>query len=793
MKKYLLLTLLILVISLPVSAQNIVADTASMMVNIKEIMVLSSQTLNDIEKPVVMTAVSAKEIKFKLSNKEFPEILNYTPSIYASKMGGGYGDSRITLRGFGSENISTLINGVPINGMENGAVYWSNWAGIADVAHRIQVQRGIGISKLGLYSVGGTINIVTNGADTKRGGWVSYDMGNDGYQKMGFSVSTGQTSNGWALSLMGMNTSGDGYVDGTNFECWSYFGNLSKRFNDRHSLSFTFLGAYQWHNRRSNKHFIADYDSKGIRMNSSYGYINGEIVSSYSGYNEYHKPQLSLNHFWKVGRKASITTSLYASMSTGGGRKVSGVDANRIQYNYKDGRPIYDKEGNMVSNLRPDGLIDYEPLMNDNRDSKTGSKAVFATGTNSHNWFGGLSTFNQPLGERFNLSAGIDVRYYKGYHFDRIENLLGGSYYTDNSLAWREKDRKLYVGDKINFDYYSEILWLGAFSQLEYNSEHIQTFISATATNHKYKRVDDGRYGAYGDQEKYPVSGRMSSWRDFVPVSVKAGFNYRFTENHRAFVNGGYITKAPVMETIYVDNTYLANPENEKITSFELGYTYSTEKVRAQVNGYITNWKDKSTAKNIGSWNGPRACIPNLDALHRGIEVEASYAPISSLRFDGFVTVGDWRWKKDVYFALVNDKGEVTGEYNAYIKDLKVGNAPQTSAYLSATWECMDGFRVGADFNYYADHYADFSAIDRVKKDDRAQSWKLPDYSTVDLNMSYEFQFHKLSLTFFGNVNNLFNKKHITDALDGVTHKREDALVWYGFGTTWSTGIRLKF
>ena len=76
-----------------------------------------------------------------MGNQEFPEVLNTTPSVYATKSGGGFGDSKINIRGFAQENIAVMINGVPVNDMENGAVYWSNWAGLSDVTSAMQVQR----------------------------------------------------------------------------------------------------------------------------------------------------------------------------------------------------------------------------------------------------------------------------------------------------------------------------------------------------------------------------------------------------------------------------------------------------------------------------------------------------------------------------------------------------------------------------------------------------------------------------------------------------------------------------
>jgi len=92
--------------------------------------------------PVAATTISAKYIQENLGNQEFPEILRNTPSVYVTKEGGGFGDSRINVRGFEQNNIAVMVNGVPVNDMESGWVYWSNWSGLADVTNKMQIQRG---------------------------------------------------------------------------------------------------------------------------------------------------------------------------------------------------------------------------------------------------------------------------------------------------------------------------------------------------------------------------------------------------------------------------------------------------------------------------------------------------------------------------------------------------------------------------------------------------------------------------------------------------------------------------
>jgi hypothetical protein len=78
--------------------------------------------------------------------------------------------------------------------MENGWVYWSNWQGLTDVASGIQIQRGLGASRLAVPSVGGTVSIFTKAAEIEKGGIVSQTLGNDGFSKttVGYNPTTGR-------------------------------------------------------------------------------------------------------------------------------------------------------------------------------------------------------------------------------------------------------------------------------------------------------------------------------------------------------------------------------------------------------------------------------------------------------------------------------------------------------------------------------------------------------------------------------------------------------------------------
>jgi len=212
------------------------------------------------ETPVAVSAISVSEITLKTGNLEFPEIMNKTPGVYATKQGGGYGDSRISLRGFDQRNTSFLINGQPVNDMENGWVYWSNWQGLTDVASGIQIQRGLGASRLAVPSVGGTVSIFTKAAQKSEGGKVLQMVGNDGYIKTGVSYNTGKNEKGWASSFLLSRWQGDGYIYNTSGEGYTYFAAVGYApEGSAHELNFSFLGAGQWHHQRDVWVSIRDY------------------------------------------------------------------------------------------------------------------------------------------------------------------------------------------------------------------------------------------------------------------------------------------------------------------------------------------------------------------------------------------------------------------------------------------------------------------------------------------------------------------------------------------------------
>ncbi len=122
--------------------------------------------------PVAFSNIEKSQIRVQLGSRDLPLVLNVAPSTYSTTQGGGAGDARINVRGFSQRNTAVMINGVPVNDMENGWVYWSNWDGLGDAATSIQLQRGLSAVNLATPSIGGTLNVITDPSSMRPG--VSY-------------------------------------------------------------------------------------------------------------------------------------------------------------------------------------------------------------------------------------------------------------------------------------------------------------------------------------------------------------------------------------------------------------------------------------------------------------------------------------------------------------------------------------------------------------------------------------------------------------------------------------------
>ena len=791
--------------------------------------------------PVAVTKISLQKIAEELGSRDLPMLLNGTAGVYATTQGGGDGDARINVRGFDQRNVGVMIDGVPVNDMENGAVYWSNWFGLDAITAQMQVQRGLGATKIAMPSIGGTINIITQGIGNKKGGSFKQEYGTGNLLRTNFSYNTGMTKKGWGLTVSTSYKQTDGWVYGTPSQGFFGYLKLSKKIKS-HLITLSGFAAPQEHGQRSYNQAVQYWDKDaarelgtsidtninlfdmGVRYNQHWGYRtnNGKKELLNERLNFYSKPQLTLKDFWKVNEKLSISNLAYVSIGRGGGTSIFNSSSLLRDSNNLINWDLMEQE-NKVNSLFGTPNIDtqYHP-------TEIKSSQILLASINNHFWVGYLGQFNYELSKEFEFSGGIDFRYYEGRHYQVVHDLLGGDYYVDNANKNASSPMKR-VGDKIaknsfNADRSGLVQWTGAFGQMAYTGDKLSFFVNVTGILNGYKGIDyfqkrvleigdtTLRIGA-GDTVQYQGNTYTSSseglkndqtdWKFLPGYTFKGGVAYRVFENASAYVNLGYLNRTPQFSNVIDNNTnaFFGILTNELILALEGGFNYADKKFGINLNGYATNWKNKPFPYGVAvpDPNDPtefiRVNINGMDAIHLGGELDIAYNISKKLSAEFMVSYGNWYWNSDKT-VLIPQYDSLLVTFDA--KGVHVGDAAQTALSASIRYEPFKNFYVKVQSQYFDRYYSNFDPFTLQGANAGRESWVMPSYFLLNLFAGYKFPLKTTMLIASGSITNLLNTKYISDATNNANDSYDNfdaqsATVMFGGGLRFNVSLGIQF
>jgi outer membrane receptor protein involved in Fe transport len=745
--------------------------------------------------PVAVSTIKAAEIQKKVGTQDVTMTLVNTPSIYVAGQAGGFGDSRISVRGFDQTNTAFLLNGQPINGMEDGRMYWSNWSGVNDIASAIQIQRGLGASKLAISSVGGTMNFVTKTTDKQEGGYFYAGTANDSYLKTTVSYNTGMNDNGWGTSVMLSHWQGNGYNNGTRGQGQTYFISFGYKPNDNHNFNFLITGAPQWHDQNFTKS-ISTYLDQGFKYNNNFGFYQGEYLTERRNF--YHKPVLNLNWDYTISDDTSLSTVLYASFGRGGG---TGNRGNRER--------------------TADGLIDYDAIYANNAATGGGGNFgndayITRSSMNLHSWFGVVSNLETKISDKVTWNVGTDLRTYYGTHFRQVENFHGLTSWTEdrslrdgtdnrvgpnvsvtatenmNANPWAATFKTMSEDQRIDYDNSERISYGGLFTQLEYADETVSAFFQGSVSNQSHQRFD-----RYDYQEEFEDSEKINNFG----YNVKAGLGFKLSENSNYYFNTGYYSRQPYHDNIFNQYTNAANPssQNEKIFGLEMGYNYRSEKFSANVNLYSTSWRDRVDGFTDVDPNTGVVTITQTtgqNQYHMGVEVDFIANITDNFRLKGFTSIGDWKYKGELTTLVFDeDRNQIGAQSTVDVDGINVGDAAQFTAGLGFDYSILDNLSIDADYRFYDNLFANVSPTQG--------QLQLPSYNITDAGISYTFNLkNDKSLDFRANVNNVFDARYISELSSANQATSTSTLYrgidvsnrgYFGLGRTWNASVRYNF
>ena len=894
--------------------EEISFELTAITIQMSELEVLASRAGDNT--PVAYTDIGKEELQLRLGSRDIPLAMNMIPSVYATGQGGGAGDARINVRGFNQRNVAIMINGVPVNDMENGWVYWSNWDGVADATSSIQMQKGLSAQNLATPSIGGSMNVITDPSSQERRGLFKQEIGAYGFLKTTLSAHSGLLMDDkLALSATVVKKTGTGYVAGTWTDAWAYYFGASYNLSDQHRFEFYALGAPQRHGQNLYRQNIAAYDTEfakeqteswgydqsalaendgefmeltedangagyGRSFNQNYASINSEsqaildaaggqhfeMYSEFNGVdrhesgglnereNFFHKPQVALNHYFKINDNMRLSSSFYWSGGMGGGTGTYGTittfdangktDAGTAESNsykfYYGPSPWYrDWDALIAINSAPAGMA-YAYKKTFDRGEKE-SIGILRNSNNRQSTIGLISKLNYDISDNLKTQVGVDWRTAQVYHVKTIRDLLGGEYFVNTDSEFDAAGTQKGLGNPIDYNFTNNVDWLGFFGQAQYTSGALSAYGMAGLTTVKYTHWNHFKMASNYDYSY--VSEKDGSSADWVegggnagelyieadPISTsqfKGGVMYslgdalsfmsffpvlgKVYENLDVWANFGLIDKAPIFDQVIQDwdAKMSTEPKNENFTAYEFGMNFSSNDgtMASKLNFYNTSWSDRVTTKYIVNPDDDDDIVylTGINQVHSGIELELAAQVHSMVRLDVGVGMGNWTFTDDATGTYRDDEEEVS--YNYALKDLKVGDMPQINLLTGVTISPVDGAKIQAIYRYYAQNVADWDPTSREYSEgeyvDRGSNWVAPNYGVLDLHASYKLpmELGPAKPELYLHVFNLLDETYIQDATDNSSynswdknHTADDAEVFFGLPMSFNIGVSFNF
>ena len=694
-------------------------------------------------------------------------LLQASRDIYLRTAAFEFSSSFFRIRGLDSENGKVLINGIEMNKLYNGRPQWSNWGGLNDVLRNQEFSNGLRASDYTFGGILGSTNINVRPSEQRTGTRISYASSNRSYvHRVMATHSTGLSEDGWAFTVAASRREGrEGFVDGTMYNATSFFGSVEKKFNDKHSLSFTSITAL---NRRgkSAPQTQEVFDLRGIQYNSYWGSQNGKIRNS--RIKEVSEPILMLNHYWDINENTSLNTNV--SYQTGkignsridnNGTKVDGdaVDGEGNPYiinlgasnpdpTYYQKLPSYGlRQGysniyEIQQNFINDGQLDWNSLYNANANANNNgnSSYVLYEDRNDDTQFTINTILNKDLSDNFKINARVQYTQLTSKNFAEIIDLLGGTGYLDaDSFAdtFDEKQNNLlnplYIagaGDrfKYNFDLHSNVV--DGFLQGQFKFNKVDFYLATTISNTSHQR--DGLYqnGGFPDNS-YGKSEELN----FTNYGAKGGMTYKISGRHILDINAGYLTKAPNLRNSFSNsrenNNTVENLTSEKVLSADASYIFRGPFLQAKLTGYYTKIQDATEisfffADGIGGDNTAfvQEILSGIDKKHFGAEfgVEAQVTPIIKLKAAGNLGQYTYDNNPNLYLTTENntrslDAGFIDGRKDfgvSNLKNYKLAAGPQTAYSVGFEYRDPDYWFVSATANFFDNVYVDIAPLTRT-------------------------------------------------------------------------------
>ena len=683
----------------------------SKVIELQDVQVVSTRAIR--RTPMAYTNMDREQVQQLNKGKDIPYLLSMTPSVtMSSDAGTGIGYTGLHIRGTDPTRINVTANGIPINDAESSNVFWSNMPDFASSAEDIQIQRGVGTSTNGAGAFGATVNMQTERIGMQP--FVGIDLTGGSYytHKETVRFGTGLIDGHWGLQGRLSNISSKGYLDRASADMGSYFLQAGY-FGDNTVVKFvTFNGKEETYHAWN---YASKYEQElyGRTFNSCGLYYDehGNMKYYEDQKDFYHQQHYQLLWDQRVDSQWKISTGLHYTKGTGYyeqykyDTKLSKFGLNAADFFNPDGGEI----------KRTD-LINQKWMDND--------------------FYGIVASANYDNREGLTMNIGGGWNRYDGDHFGRylwIKNYMGnpaGKEYYRNDAR------------KIDGNIYGKVHWefakgLSAFADLQYRHVSLRM---------------DGPTDEWDGSEQ--LTYNIHSHYDFF--NPKAGLFYDINPNIKAYASVAVAHKEPTRND-YEENMN-ADLKAERLTDYELGVKYSSERLTAGANIYYMDYKNQFVLTGEINDIGEMVSANSGRSYRFGIELEAAYKPVDWFRWDANATFSRNRNKN--WEAAGVEEGSWSSIGTVSLGETPIAFSPETIFNNIFTF-MHKGFRASLRSQFIGEQYMSNTGFKSFHVYEYDDNYNITGEKTVGMTLKSNFVTH-LDLSYTTKALSRFGIKEAT-------------------------------
>jgi len=806
-----------------------------------------------LEKPDNLIALTDADLSDEENVSISSGLLQATKDVFLNRAAFDFGQAFFRVRGYGSEQGEVIINGLSMNKFFDGRPQWNNWGGLNDVTRNQEFSHGLQASEFTFGGVLGATNIDTRPSLFRCGLRLSSSVSNRTYTgRLMTTYNSGKQTNGISYSFSGSRRwAKEGYIHGTLYDSYSFFGALEYQINTRNSVAITSIVAS---NRRGRSSAITQevYNLVGRKYNPYWGTQDRETRNSRE--RKIAEPILLLNHFYEA-KKLNVTTGVSYQFGTNARSRLGYYNAPNPDPTYYKYLPSFYINSSIGANFIGANLATESflktPQLNWNtvytaNEANKGKAAYVLSNDVIKNKKLTISTIgNLKIKENFKIDFGLTYKQLVSSNFAEIKDLLGADFYEDIDVFSTTLNNVLgnnfkLKGEKFGYNYIINATEFNAFSQLKVNYKKWNTFLAASYSNTNYQRD-----GLYRNERFLEDSYGKSNAQNFSNYGFKSGFTYKINGRHWITTHGAVISKSPTLQNTFINprenNQIVPNIKSQQIATIDFNYYIRLSKLTGRITGFYTGFKDATdinfffTESGVGS-DFVQEVVTNIDKLHLGTEIGLEYQASSSVKLSAVAAIGKYTYANNPLVSinfdtagleedLINLEGNIDLGAAA-IKDYKLAQGPQKAYAFGVEYRAPKYWWVSMTSNYLANNYANISTITRTQsflmnpetgenfRDATPENVakllaqkKLDNFYLLNLVGGKSWIVNGKYISVFASVNNVFDTVFRTGGYEqsrngNYKELSQDNLsatpsfapkYWYGYGRTYFLNVGVSF